>query len=128
MRLNSLLWVTPMFFSAVAFFNQIDTQAKVKVEMATAMSFANQQLGNNQDSVSIGFYRKKPKEDHHYSLLNTPVDYAPTRQQLKHLPVYLPPVDIEIYYLGQLYRNISGTLIFGGRMPSKTLLERPLKQ
>ena len=128
MRLNSLLWVTPMFFSAVAFFNQVYTQASPNAGMMVEVAADSQGSDGDKDSVSVGFYRKKPKKDQHYSLLNTPVDYAPTRQQLKHLPVYFPPVDVENYYLGQLYRNISGTLIFGGRVPSRTLLKRPLSE
>lgn len=126
MRLNSLLWVTPMVFSAVAFFNQVDTQASHSSDIIIEKT-NNQPLDDEKDSVSVGFYRKRPRKNHRYLLLNTPVDYAPTRQQLKHLPVYLPPVDVENYYLGQLYRNLSGTLIFGHRVPSDVLLERPLK-
>lgn len=127
MRLNSLLLVTPMIFSTVAFFNQADTKAS-SVDRVTAQMTVDKQLSvGDVNSVSVGFYRKKPKKTSHYSLLNTPVDYAPTRQQLQHIPVYFPPVDVENYYLGQLYRNISGTLIFGRYAPSHALLERRSK-
>lgn len=123
MRLNSLLWVTPMIFSAVTFFNQVETHASNTSEMMTTMTVDNQTESGDKDSVSVGFYRKKPKKTMQHSLLNIPVDYTPSRHQLKHVPVYFPPVDVENYYLGQLYRSISGTLIFGGRVPSRSLLK-----
>lgn len=127
MRLNALLLVTPMIFSTVAFFNQADTQASGSGKVITKMAADGHLSVSEGNSVSIGFYRKKPKKAVHNLLLNTPVDYAPTRHQLQHIPVYFPPVDIENYYLGQLYRNISGTLIFGSYAPSQAILAQPPK-
>lgn len=127
MRLNALLLVTPMIFSTVAFFNQADTQASGSGKVITKMAADGHLSVSEGNSVSIGFYRKNPKKAVHNLLLNTPVDYAPTRHQLQHIPVYFPPVDIENYYLGQLYRNISGTLIFGSYAPSQAILAQPSK-
>lgn len=122
MRVNSILWMTPMIFSTVAFFNQTEVKATTPPE--TQYQIATQKTPTNHDSVKVGFYRGSPKKTVKNLLLSTPVDYSPTRHQIERLPAYFPAVDVENYYLGHLYRNISGTLIFGRRVPSVVMLER----
>lgn len=123
MRLNSILWMTPMIFSTVALFNQTNVHA-VEPTAHYQMALTERQSSAPDDSVKIGFYRGRPKKTVKNLLLSTPVDYSPTRQQLEQVPAYFPAVDVENYYLGRLYRNISGTLIFGKRVPSAVMLER----